>query len=74
MDYTVLMFSMLLVLFCSFLSSNMMLCIFVRALFCFDCNRCLEVHMATLRVFYDKWVASAGVEEEGGDESDQEKK
>lgn len=26
--------------------------------------RCLEIHMATLRVFYDKWVASAVLEDD----------
>lgn len=32
------------------------------------CCRCLEVHMATLRVFYDKWVvAIAAAEDDNGD-------
>ncbi len=37
--------------------------------------RCLEVHMATLRVFYDKWViAAAGDDDaEDADLTDEEK-
>lgn len=34
--------------------------------------RCLEVHMSTLRVFYDKWLASAYTGDEDGDDSDAE--
>lgn len=40
-------------------------------------HRCLEVHMATLRVFYDKWVvaaaAAAGDGDDDGDQTDDEK-
>ncbi|CAM9843247.1 unnamed protein product [Pylaiella littoralis] len=39
--------------------------------------KCLEVHMATLRVFYDKWVvaaaAAAGDGDDDGDQTDDEK-
>ena len=35
-------------------------------------GRCLEVHMSTLRVFYDKWLASAYAGDEDGDDSDAE--
>lgn len=38
----------------------------------FAYHRCLEVHMSTLRVFYDKWLASAYAGEDDGDGSDAE--
>lgn len=41
----------------------------LRLLLLLHLFRCLEVHMATLRVFYDKWVIAAARDDDAEDDA-----